>query len=114
MQSLHAINILLAMGRMGNFLSGRPHRTNMGNPCLLSTSEYISSHLLSTKLKVNTYKTIILLVLLYGCETWSLIFKEKQRLRVLGNDVVRKIFRAKTDEITGELGTLHNVELTNN
>ena len=60
----------------------------------------LSSHLLSKKLKVNTYKTIILLVALYGCETWSLTLREEHRLRMFENKVLRKIVGAKRDEIT--------------
>ena len=69
------------------------------------------SRLLSKKLKVNTYKTIILSVVLYGCETWSLTLREEHRLRVFENKVLRKIFGAKRDEITGEWRNLHNIEL---
>ena len=63
------------------------------------------------KLKVNTYKTIILLVVLYGCETWSLTLREEHRLRVFENKVLKKIFGVKRDEITGEWRKLHNDEL---
>ena len=52
--------------------------------------------------KVNTYKIIILPVVLYGCETWSLALREEHRLRVFENKVLRKIYGAKRDEITGE------------
>ena len=48
---------------------------------------------------------------LYGCETWSLALREEHRLRVFENKVIRKIFGAKKDEITGEWGKLHNAEL---
>ena len=47
-------------------------RINMGNACDYSLEKILSSRLLSKKLKVNTYKTIILPVVVYGCETWSL------------------------------------------
>ena len=60
---------------------------------------------------VNTYKTIILPVVLYGCETWFLTLSEEHRLRVFENKVLRKIFGAKRDEITGEWRKLHNSEL---
>ena len=60
-------------------------RINMGNACYYSLEKILSSRLLSKKLKVKTYKTIMLLVLLYGCETWSLILREKHRLRVFEN-----------------------------
>ena len=62
-------------------------------------------------MKVNTYKTIVLPVVLYGCETWSLILREEHRLRVLENKVLRKIFGAKKHEIKGEWRKLHNAEL---
>ena len=86
-------------------------RLNMGNACYYSLEKILSSRLLSRKLKVNTYKTIILVVVLYGCETWSLTLKEEYRLRVFENKVLRKIFGAKRDEITGEWRKLHHVEL---
>ena len=77
-------------------------RINMGNACYYSLEKILSSRLLSKKLKVKTYKTIILSVVLYGCETWSLTLREEHRLRVFENKVLRKIFGAKKDEITGE------------
>ena len=66
---------------------------------------------LSSNLKVKTYETIILPVVLYGCETWSLTLREEHRLRVFENKVLRKIFGAKKDEITVEWRKLHNAEL---
>ena len=83
----------------------------MGNACYYSLEKILSSRLLSKKLKVKTYKTIILPVVLYGCETWSLTLKEEHRLGVFKNKVLRKIFGAKKDEITGEWRKLHNAEL---
>ena len=77
-------------------------RINMGNPCYYSLEKILSSHLLSKKLKVNTYKTIILLVVFYGCETWSLTLREEHRLRVFENKALRKIYGAKRDAIRGE------------
>jgi hypothetical protein len=56
------------------------------------------------------YKTIILPVVLYGCETWSLTLREEHRLRVFENRVLRKIFGPKRDEVTGEWRKLHNEE----
>jgi hypothetical protein len=58
-----------------------------------------------------TYKTIILPVVLYGCETCSLTLKEKHKLRVFANRVLRRIFKPKRDEVTGERGKLYNEEL---
>ena len=88
----------------------------MGNACYYSLQKIFSSRLLSKKLKVNTYKTTILPVVLYGCATWSLTLRELHRLRVFENKVdlhslLRKIFGAKKDEITGEWRRLHNAEL---
>ena len=86
-------------------------RINMGNECYYSLEKILSSRLLSKQLKVKTYKTIILPVVLYGCETWSLTLREEHRLRVFENKILRKIFGAKRDEITGEWRKLHNAEL---
>jgi hypothetical protein len=47
------------------------------------------------------YRTIILPVILYGCETWSLTLREEHRLRVFKNRVLRRIFGPKRDEVTG-------------
>ncbi|KAJ4442507.1 hypothetical protein ANN_04094 [Periplaneta americana] len=74
-------------------------------------TKLLSSSLLSNNLKVRIYKTIILPVVLYGCETWTLTLREEQRLRVFENKVLRKIFEAKRDEVTGEWIKLHNAEL---
>jgi hypothetical protein len=68
---------------------------------------------LSRKLKVKIYKTIILPVVLYGCETWSLTLREEHRLRVFENRVLRRIFGPTSDEVTGEWRKLHNGELHN-
>ncbi|KAJ4444843.1 hypothetical protein ANN_06640 [Periplaneta americana] len=86
-------------------------RINMGNAYYYSIEKLLSSSLLSKYLKVRIYKTVILPVVLYGCETWTLTLREEQRLRLFENKVLRKIFVAKRDEVTGELGKLHNVEL---
>jgi hypothetical protein len=59
------------------------------------------------------YKTIILLVVLYGCATWSLTLREEHRLMVFENRVLRRIFGPKRDEVTGEWRKLHNEELHN-
>jgi hypothetical protein len=69
--------------------------------------------LLSNNLKIKIYRTIILPVVLYGCETWSLTLREECRLRVFENSLLRKIFGPKRDEVTGEWKKLHNVELNN-
>jgi hypothetical protein len=58
--------------------------------------------LLSKNLKIKIYRTIILPVVLYGCETWSLTLREERRLRVFENRVLRRILGPKRDEVTGE------------
>ncbi|KAJ4439060.1 hypothetical protein ANN_15016 [Periplaneta americana] len=87
------------------------HKINMGNACYYSFEKLLSSSLLSKNLKVRIYKTVILPVVLYGCETWTLTLREEQRLRVFENKVLRKIYGAKRDEVTGEWRKLHNTEL---
>ena len=72
----------------------------------------MSSSLLSKKLKIMIFRTIILPVDLYGCETWSLTLREERRLRVFENMVLRRVFGPKTNELTGELRKLHNKELS--
>jgi hypothetical protein len=67
--------------------------------------------LLSKILKINIYRTIILLVVLYGCETWSLKLREERRLRVFENRVLWRIFGPTRDEVTGEWRKLHHEEL---
>jgi len=57
------------------------------------------------------YRTIILPVILYGCETWSLTLREERRLKVFENKVLRKIFVPKRDKVTREWRKLHNEEL---
>jgi hypothetical protein len=52
-------------------------------------------------------------VVLYGCETWSLILREEHRLQVFENRVLRRIFGPKMDEVTGGWRKLHNVDLHN-
>jgi hypothetical protein len=66
----------------------------------------------SKNVKVNIYKAIILPVL-YGYETWSLTLREEHRLRVFENRVLRRIFRPKRDETTGEWRKLHSEKLHN-
>ena len=70
----------------------------------------LERHIIQT-LKIKTYRTIILPVVLYGCETWSLTLREDRRLRVFENMVLRGIFGPKRDEITGEWRKLHNEKL---
>jgi hypothetical protein len=63
--------------------------------------------------RFKIYKTIILSVVLYGCETWSLMLREDNRLRVFENRVLRRIFGPKRYEVVGEWRKLHSEELHN-
>jgi len=71
----------------------------------------ISSNLLSENLNFEIYRIISLPIVLYGCETWSLILREERRLRVFENRVLRRIFGPKRDEVTGEWRKLRDEEL---
>jgi hypothetical protein len=88
-------------------------RLNSGNACCHSVQSLLSSHLLSGNVKVKIYKTIILPVVLYGCETWSLTLREQHRLRVFENRVLRRIFGPKRNEVMEEWRKLHNGEHNN-
>jgi hypothetical protein len=59
---------------------------------------------------MRIYKTIILPLILYGCDTWSLTLREEHRLRVFENKVLRRIFGPTRDEVTGGWRKLHNEE----
>jgi len=67
--------------------------------------------LLSKNLKIKIYRTIILPVVLYGCEAWSLTLWEERKLKVFEKMVLRRIFGPGRDEVTGEWRRLHNEEL---
>jgi hypothetical protein len=62
----------------------------------------LSSSLLSKNVKIKIYRTIILLVVVHGCETWSLTLREECRLRVFDNRGLRTIFGPKRGEVTEE------------
>jgi len=62
-------------------------------------------------MKIKIHRIKILSVVLYGCETWSLTFKEERGVRVFKKIMLRRIFRPKRDEVTGEWRKLHNEEL---
>ncbi|KAJ4442302.1 hypothetical protein ANN_12170 [Periplaneta americana] len=87
------------------------HRIIMGNACYYSVEKLLSSSLLSKNLKVRIHKTVMLPVVLYGCETWTLTLREEHRLRIFENKLLRKVIGAKRDEVTGEWRKLHNAEL---
>jgi hypothetical protein len=71
----------------------------------------LSSSLLSKYLKIKIYRSVIVPVVLYGCETWSLTLRKECGLRVFENRVLRRIFGPKWDEVTGEWKNVCNEEL---
>jgi len=77
-------------------------RLRSENACYRLMQNLLSSRLLSKNLKMKIYRIIILPVVLYGCETWSLTLREERKLRVFENMVLR-IFGPKKDEVTEEI-----------
>jgi hypothetical protein len=71
----------------------------ISEPFVFSSAKYV---------KIKTYKTIILPVVSYGCETWSLTLREEHRRKVFKSRVQRRIFGLKMDEIIGGRRQLHN------
>jgi hypothetical protein len=86
-------------------------RWKLGNACYYSVQNILSSRLISKNLKIKIYRSIILPVVLYGCEAWSLTLREERRLRVFENMVVKRVFGPKREEVTGEWRKLFNEEL---
>jgi hypothetical protein len=82
-------------------------RLRSGNTCYHSVQNLLSCRLLSKNLNIKINRTIILPVVLYGCET----LREQRKLRLFENMVLRRIFGLRRDEITGEWRRLHNEEL---
>jgi len=81
------------------------------NQNILKLHTFVGSRLLSRNLKIKIYRTIILPVVLYGRETWSLTLREERKLKVFENKVLRRIFVPRRDEVTGEWKRLHNEEI---
>ena len=88
--------------------AGRSRKIKIDN--YNSVQNLLSSRLLSKNLKIKVCRTIILPVVLYGYETWSLTLREERKLRVFEN-VVLRIFGPRRDEVTGEWRRLHNEDL---
>ena len=65
-------------------------RLKLGNACYHSVQNLLSSSLLSKNVKIKIYRTVILPVVLYGCETWSLTLREEHRLKLFENRVLRR------------------------
>jgi len=83
-------------------------RFKSGIACCHSVQKRLSSSLQSKNIKIKIYRNIILPLVLYGCETWSLTLREERRLRVFENRVLRKVFGPKRDEVTEEWRKLRN------
>jgi len=86
-------------------------RFKSGNACYHSVQNLLSSCLLSKNLKIKRYRIIILPVVVYKCETWSLTLREERRLRVFEHRVLRRIFGPKREQVTSEWRKLYNEEL---
>jgi hypothetical protein len=86
-------------------------RLKKGNACYQSMQNVLYCSLISKNIKIKIYRTVILPVVLSGCETWPLKLREEHKLRVFENRVLGKIFRPKRDEVTEEWRRLHNEEL---
>jgi hypothetical protein len=77
----------------------------------VSSADLLYSCLLYNDIKIKIYRTVILPVVLYGCETWSCKLRGQHRLRVFENRVLRKIFMSVRGRVIGEWRKLHAVEL---
>jgi hypothetical protein len=77
----------------------------------IQSRTFLPSHLLSTNITIRIYETLILPVVLYGCETWSLDIKG--RLRVFENRMLRTLFGPMSDGVIGGFRKVHNEELHN-
>jgi hypothetical protein len=76
-------------------------RLKLGKACYHSVQDLLSYSLLSKNTKIKIYRTVIVLLFLYGCETWSVTLREEHRLRMFENRVLRGIFGPKRDEVKG-------------
>jgi hypothetical protein len=83
-------------------------RFKSGNASYHSVQNLLSSRLLFKNIKIGVYRTIILPVVLYGFETWSLTLREELRMRGFENRVLRRIFGHKREEVAGEWRRPHN------
>jgi hypothetical protein len=76
-------------------------RLKSGNACYHSVQNLLSCNIKKKNINIIKYITIILPVILYGCETWSLTLREKRKLRIFENRVLRGLIGPKRDEVTG-------------
>jgi hypothetical protein len=86
-------------------------RLKLGDACYYLVKNVLSSFCYRKIRKFKTHRTVILPVVLYGCETWRLILREEIRFRVFENRVLRRIFRHRRVKLRGEWIKLHNEEL---
>jgi PAS domain-containing protein len=86
-------------------------RLKSGNACYHLVQNLFSSSSPPKRIKIKINRTIILPVVLYGCETWLLTLSEECGQRVFENRVMRRIFGPKREEVTGECRKPHNEEL---
>ena len=98
---IHTKQINTVCGLNVELLNVKPAVSNV---CYHSLHNLLSSSLLLENIKIKKFITIILHVILYGCETWSLTLREERRLRVFENGMLRRIFGPKRDEVTGNGG----------
>jgi hypothetical protein len=77
-------------------------RQNMGTFTAIHFRVFLSTYLLANSIQIKIHRSIIMPVVLYGCETSSLALREEHRLRVFKNRVLRKIFGPKREEVTGD------------
>jgi len=100
------------LGTNQNSIQGEiKSRLESGNACFHSVLNLLSTSWLTKNIKIKIHTTVILPVVLYGCEMWSLTLREEHRLRVFENWVLRRIFGPKRDEVTGKGRKLHREEL---
>jgi hypothetical protein len=86
-------------------------RLHSGNACYHSVQNLLTSHLISENLKIKIHKTVILPVVLYGCENWSLTLREEHRLRVSANMVLKRILWPEREKMNrGENCIMVNFE----
>jgi len=101
----------MAMTSQNSIPKETKNRLRSGSAFYLSVQNLLSSGLQPKNLKIKVYGNIILPVVLYGYETWSLTLREERRLRVFENRMLRRVFGPKRDEVTDEWRKLHNEEL---
>jgi hypothetical protein len=86
-------------------------RMKSGNACYHSVQNLLYFSLPSKYIKIKIYRNAILLVILYGCKTWSLTLREEHTLRVLEKRATRRYFGLKREEVIGEWRKLNNEKL---